>query len=445
MIGTGALGWVGHRTASRLGELQGEFLSVQAETFYLGIRLRSGVERLNTLLLQFQLSKADPAERERFHQHSRFLVGLITQAKPHLATAEERSLVQELEAAFEQYQIRASPLLEKGVRAVRRDSAVEVAAQIQEVAQPLERLCDELIELQQASCNRFLGRSHQVLQGLMQSFMIILVLLILFAVTIGGLAYRRALAPLRRQLTRAQAVVERQEKLASLGTLAAGVAHEIRNPLASLKFRLFSLKESLRPELSENEDLIVIDDEINRLERIVKDFLQFARPAEPVLAKVEADQLLRRVRDVLEPQLAARGIQLVVEAGEPVWLKVDSQQIQQVLINLAQNAADSIENSGRITLRARRGAARLGNQSRPAVLLEVADTGKGIPPDVQRRLFDPFFSTKSGGTGLGLSIAERVVEMHGGLIQYQTQLNRGTTFQIVLPQDTANGSQHSPH
>ncbi len=112
----------------------------------------------------------------------------------------------------------------------------------------------------------------------MQSFMIILVLLILFAVTIGGLAYRRALAPLRRQLTRAQAVVERQEKLASLGTLAAGVDHEIRNPLASLKFRLFSLKESLRPELSENEDLIVIDDEINRLGAHREGFLAIRAP-----------------------------------------------------------------------------------------------------------------------------------------------------------------------
>jgi signal transduction histidine kinase len=129
-----------------------------------------------------------------------------------------------------------------------------------------------------------------------------------------------------------------------------------------------------------------------------------------------------------------------------VWQKVDSQQIQQVLINLAQNAADSIENSGRITLRARRGAARLGTSPpAPPCLLEVADTGKGIPPDVQRRLSIPSSPHKSGGTGLGLSIAERVVEMHGGLFNTKRQLNRGTTFQIVLPQDTANGSHHSPH
>jgi signal transduction histidine kinase len=103
------------------------------------------------------------------------------------------------------------------------------------------------------------------------------------------------------------------------------------------------------------------------------------------------------------------------------------------LINLVQNAAESIEGEGAITLRARTSVARLGGRSRPVVTLEVADTGKGIPPAVQKRLFDPFFTTKESGTGLGLPIAARIVENHGGALQYRTVPGRGTTFGIVLP------------
>jgi signal transduction histidine kinase len=107
-------------------------------------------------------------------------------------------------------------------------------------------------------------------------------------------------------------------------------------------------------------------------------------------------------------------------------VRADTQQIKQVLINLIQNSADSIGRNGAITLRARNGADAYA-------VMEVIDNGKGIPSDVQKRLFDPFFTTKEGGTGLGLPIAARIVEKHGGELRYQTQLNRGTVFSIVLP------------
>ena len=114
-------------------------------------------------------------------------------------------------------------------------------------------------------------------------------------------------------------------------------------------------------------------------------------------------------------------------------IKIDPQQIQQVLINLIQNAADSIGHDGEITLRARLDNKRLADRASEVIVLEVIDNGKGITPDVEKRLFDPFFTTKDAGTGLGLAIAARIVEKHGGALQYQTQPNRGTTFGIVLP------------
>ena len=239
--------------------------------------------------------------------------------------------------------------------------------------------------------------------------------------------------PLRYQLTESQAIIARQEKLASLGVLAAGVAHEIRNPLTAIKFRLYSLKKSL-PD-ADNEDVLVIANEINRLERIVKDFLQFARPSEPELVAVPPQRILQEVHDLLKPQMEKAAIELKLEPSEAAWVRADTHQIKEVLINLIQNSADSIGRKGAITLRV--------HDEDSSVVLEVADTGKGIPVEVQKRLFDPFFTTKEGGTGLGLPIAARIVEKHGGELRYQTQLNRGTTFAIVLPQADKHEPQNS--
>jgi signal transduction histidine kinase len=152
------------------------------------------------------------------------------------------------------------------------------------------------------------------------------------------------------------------------------------------------------------------------------------------LIAIPADQPLREVRALLGPDLEQRNIHLVLEDSAAAPIRVDPQQIQQVLINLIQNAADSIGQNGQITLRARTELKHLGNRASPVVILEVADNGRGIPVEVQKRLFDPFFTTKESGTGLGLSIAARIVEKHGGALQYQTQVNHGTTFGLVLPQ-----------
>jgi signal transduction histidine kinase len=240
------------------------------------------------------------------------------------------------------------------------------------------------------------------------------------------------IAPLRLSLTQSNTIIERQEKLASLGVLASGVAHEIRNPLTAIKFRLFSLKKTI-PALQGNEDARVIADEINRLERIVRDFLLFARPSEPRLAATRVEAILGDADQFLKGQLERAGIQLKLEAVEPAWVHADAQQIKQVLINLIQNAAEAIGRNGTVVLSLRLETDEFDGRMKPAAVLMVADSGKGISPEVEARLFDPFFSTKEGGTGLGLATAARIVEKHGGMLRYETGINRGTTFEIVLP------------
>src|SRR5262249_29108652 len=180
-------------------------------------------------------------------------------------------------------------------------------------------------------------------------------------------------------------------------------------------------------------DAEAIGQEINRLERIVRDVLRFARPSEPEFRVVPATAPLQEVESLLADELRKANITITVEQGPPGSVRIDLQQIKQVLINLVQNAAESIGRNGRITLRTCLENVRLRDEVTSAVVMEVADTGTGITPEVEKRLFDPFFTTKESGTGLGLPIAGRIVEKNGGALRYQTQVGRGTTFGIVLP------------
>jgi signal transduction histidine kinase len=273
--------------------------------------------------------------------------------------------------------------------------------------------------------------AHEAVTSLKRLLMVLVFLVLVLGFTATSLIYRAKIAPLRAQLVESRVIIGRQEKLAALGTLAAGVAHEIRNPLTAINVRLHGLKKSLVPESSAHEDATVIGQEIRRLDLIVRNVLQFARPAEPQSETVSAESLFSRVHALLGSQLENASIRLNLAPSPPLWMRVDPQQIVQVLINLIQNGAESIGREGTITLRARSSA--MPGQAAPAVILQVIDTGKGIPLKVQERLFDPFFTTKETGTGLGLSIAARIVEKHGGAVEYQTEVDRGTTFGVVLP------------
>ncbi|MDB6055331.1 MAG: histidine kinase, partial [Verrucomicrobiales bacterium] len=245
--------------------------------------------------------------------------------------------------------------------------------------------------------------------------------------------YREMLMPLRVQLVETNALLQRQEKLASLGILAAGVAHEIRNPLTAIKARIFTQIRNLQVGSPEYQNARVIDSEINRLEKIVKDFLQFARPSDPDLTSIKPGELFSSIHQLMEPQLAKEKIELKMVLDTESVFRGDWEQLKQVLINLIQNAAESIENTGTITLRAYE--KRIGPPpARGYLVLEVRDSGKGIRPEVEKRLFDPFYTTKETGTGLGLSIAARIIEKHHGMIQVEPTAG-ATAFKLLLPSE----------
>jgi len=245
--------------------------------------------------------------------------------------------------------------------------------------------------------------------------------------------YRRVVVPLRSKLIESDAIIEGQRKLATYGKHAAGVAHEIRTPLTTMKARVFTLQKTLGRNTSEYRDATIIDTEINRLDRIVTDFLTLGRPALPHLVPVSADALLREVGELFKPQCQRQSIQLRFDTVVDTPFLGDIGQLKQVLINLVRNAAESIGQGGTISLRARADRWRLNQQLTAVVILEVHDTGAGIPLEVQPRLFDPFFTTKERGTGLGLSIAAEIVHKHGGMLIIHLHPGQGATVGVVLP------------
>jgi signal transduction histidine kinase len=291
-------------------------------------------------------------------------------------------------------------------------------------------------------------KADKIFLGLQYVYYSLIIALIALWVFLITSIYRRVVVtPLKLKLAESNTIIEHQNKLAHFGQLLAGLAHEIRNPLTAINARLYTLQKALGDRTPEHKDATVIRNEINRLEQIVRDFLKLARPAEPRFATLTAEPVLKEVKDLLAPNFERDSIELKLDSAVDAPFRADPQQLKQVLINLIQNAADSVGQNGTIILRARRGKSRAKENLEDAIVLEVEDTGTGIPPEVQDKLFDPFFSTKEDGTGLGLPIAARIIDKHGGALDFETQVGQGTTFRIELPvfQNRTPHGQNSTH
>jgi signal transduction histidine kinase len=221
--------------------------------------------------------------------------------------------------------------------------------------------------------------------------------------------------------------LESRSRLAAIGEMSAGVAHEVRNPLAAMKGAVELLRARRSPGGETDESLLtLLATEAERLERVVNDFLEYARPAAPRLAPERLDHVARKTVELLEKEARSNGIELGIEKnGEVPPVLVDAEQLRQVLINLIQNAAHAMDGVGRVTLVASAGTGE--------ALLSVRDTGPGFSPDALQRAFDPFFTTRSRGSGLGLAIARRIVENHAGRIQVRNRAEGGAEVTLAFP------------
>jgi signal transduction histidine kinase len=216
------------------------------------------------------------------------------------------------------------------------------------------------------------------------------------------------------------------ERLAALGRVTAGVAHEVKNPLNSMRLWLEVLKANMPVDPEPQQAVKMLDSEIDRLDRAVKTFLNFTKPVELNLQETDARKLLDEVLDAARPSITRAGLALSAEFPSDLPpVSVDRQLIHQAILNLLLNASDFTDPGGKIAVTLRR--------SGDLAVIEVCDSGRGIPPEDQTKIFQLFFTTRPGGTGIGLANTFRFIQLHNGRIEFASEEGRGTTFRVELP------------
>jgi two-component system sensor histidine kinase HydH len=227
----------------------------------------------------------------------------------------------------------------------------------------------------------------------------------------------------------------RAEQLAAVGQMAAGIAHELRNPLMAMKILVQAAAEESPPVLA-GRDLTVLEEEITRLERSTETFLDFARPPEIERRTFDLRNLINQTLDLVSVRAQRQGVQLRCELSgdRELPIQADMGQIRQVLLNLVLNALDAVPHGGSVWLEVEVTEEELRNGSpRAGLKLRVCDTGPGLPAELGTTIFEPFVGTKPSGIGLGLSICKRIVESHGGKIKAENRPTGGAVFTVWLP------------
>ncbi len=245
------------------------------------------------------------------------------------------------------------------------------------------------------------------------------------------------------ELARSRKNLLQAERMVMVGELAAGVAHTIRNPFTSIKMRMFSLGRSLKLTDAQAEDLQVISDEIARIDRIVENFLEFARSPKLRLRECSLSDVVKSVITLLEYRLRAYNVDLqYVPQPDLPKVTVDADRIKEALVNLVMNGCEAMETGGKISItESHEYDPKIGD----AVAVSVSDNGPGIPEAIRDKVVTPFFTTKEDGSGLGLSIVNRIVREHNGKFVVSSNLDKGATCTILLPIGEGDHESDSDH
>ena len=239
------------------------------------------------------------------------------------------------------------------------------------------------------------------------------------------------LARLNEELLNSREQLLQLEKMTAVGQLAAGVAHEINNPLGVILGFAQSVQKGMQPSDALAFPLKSIEREALRCKNLVESLLVFSRKNRHAEAELELNETIESILNVIEPQLRLNAVKITKDFGALDRVLGDKNQLQQVIVNLCSNAIDAMPKGGKIVIRTRNSDIK----DRPGVILEVEDTGSGIPKEIQNKIFNPFFTTKEvgKGTGLGLSLVYEIIQRHKGTIELRSEVGLGAMFIIFLP------------
>jgi len=220
--------------------------------------------------------------------------------------------------------------------------------------------------------------------------------------------------------------LERSQRLSQMGQMAASVAHEIKNPLASIKGAVEIINSPATSTDERREFQGIVTSEIGRIDRTVREFLDFGRPREIALQRADLSAAVTSAAKQMERQISDKGLELITMIESDVVAEVDSESIHQLVLNLLLNAIEASDSGGTIEV-------RLERALDDSAIVSVRDRGKGMTKEEVTMVFEPFYTSKSSGTGLGLAIAQSIVTKHKGKIEVDSELRRGTTFRVFLP------------
>lgn len=221
---------------------------------------------------------------------------------------------------------------------------------------------------------------------------------------------------------------QRNEKLSAMGELASGVAHEIRNPINAIGMIAQRLNKEFLPSENQEEYKKITEllrNEVNRINKIITQFLNYAKPVELNITNINCAEFFEEIYQLFIPQANQKNIKFIKQGDESIFVKFDADLIKQSLMNIIQNAFDAVNENGEVIIK----YFKSGNN----FLIEISDNGIGIPAEIQKKIFNLYFTTKKEGNGLGLSIAQKIINQHNGTILINSKPGQGTTFKIILP------------
>jgi signal transduction histidine kinase len=387
----------------------------------------------------------------------------------------EKKLLDELQSIDRRFQLKMDEIIALSKKGHDRKAAEVLFNEIQKIYEQAYPVCESLIQVNMDRIARATALTEQRAARWLQFSVVSGAATVVLGVLLIGMFFLKIIFPLRRMartareftaasrpaaeslpsdeldavgghlrrlmadvvhtqtsLQESQERLSSAEKLASVGKLAASVAHELRNPLMGIKMWLYSLRKAVsdRPDL--DEKLQVISEEMTRLEATIRNFLEFSRPPALKCEDVPLTAVVEKTSALIQPRIEEKKIRLECEIpADPIVLHADPQQLRQVLLNLLGNALDATPEGGEISLHARTASDAAG---RMMALLQIHDTGPGVPEKVRQHIFEPFFTTKDGGTGLGLCIAANIMARHGGrLVLEEASDGGGAAFTLWIP------------
>lgn len=345
----------------------------------------------------------------------------FARAKEVALTEHEQRILERIRRLYQEYdrlRFQVIRLAQDGSRFAAQQLLLN---RVREMVEQLYEACEELLFFNE----QLIAESQKKSQQQLTWFQTVLWSSIAVAIFLGLLGGWMVARGMTKRLVQS-------EKLASLGHMAGLVAHEVRNPLTAIKMRVHSLQEELAASVSSQDDVEVIRQEIERLERIVQNFLDLVRLPEPNIQPLFLHEVATRAVKLLKPNLEEHAIRVTINWPETLPnVQGDAEQLEQVFLNLLLNASQAMPEGGAIEMTASWIKSR--TEMDGSIEVAVSDTGSGIPQEVRDKIFDPFFTTKANGIGLGLSLAKKVVEQHHGVIDVRDRDGSGTTVTIRLP------------